>query len=286
MIPILDDVALDVPSTLDGALRLLASDPAAQPFAGGTDVMVLLDAGRLPSGRYVSLWNFDELRGISRDERGAVTIGSLTTFSDIRESSVVAGHYPMLNAAATQIGGVATQNRATIGGNIANASPAADSPPALLAYDAEIELLSLRGRRRLSYAAFHTGYKRTQLEPGEIIASVVLPPREPGWRDGYRKVGTRRAQAISKVCLAASVRVEGGRVADIRIALGSVAPTVVRCRAAEDALRGAAIDDEAVGRAVDAVASDIAPIDDLRSTADYRRAVARNLISAFLLDRK
>ena len=286
MIPILDDVALDVPSTLDGALRLLASDPAAQPFAGGTDVMVLLDAGRLPSGRYVSLWNFDELRGISRDERGAVTIGSLTTFSDIRESSVVAGHYPMLNAAATQIGGVATQNRATIGGNIANASPAADSPPALLAYDAEIALLSLRGRRRLSYAAFHTGYKRTQLEPGEIIASVVLPPREPGWRDGYRKVGTRRAQAISKVCLAASVRVEGGRVADIRIALGSVAPTVVRCRAAEDALRGAAIDDEAVGRAVDAVASDIAPIDDLRSTADYRRAVARNLISAFLLDRK
>jgi CO/xanthine dehydrogenase FAD-binding subunit len=282
MIPVLDGVDLIVPDGLDDALRILASDSAVRPFAGGTDLMVLLEAGHLSPGSYVSLWGLRELRGISRDDHGRLMINALTTFSEIRESAAIARAYPMLQIAAAQIGGIATQNRATIGGNIANASPAADSPPALLAYDAEIELLSARGRRRVPYAGFHTAYKKTRLEPGEIVASVVLPPREQGWRDGYRKVGTRRAQAISKVCLAASVLMDGDRVADARFALGSVAATVVRCRAAEDAVRRQAIDQGVIARTAHAVLSDIRPIDDIRSTSEYRRAVAQNLITAFL----
>jgi CO/xanthine dehydrogenase FAD-binding subunit len=284
MIPVLDGIDLAVPVSLQDALEMLASDPAARPFAGGTDLMVLLDASQLRPRKYVSVWHVGELRGIWRDNAGGVTIGALTTLTQIRESTEIASAYPMLVTAAAQIGGVATQNRATIGGNIANASPAADSPPAVLAYDAEIELISVRGRRRLPYAQFHIGYKQMRLEPGEMIASVRLPPRAQGWRDEYRKVGTRRAQAISKVCLAASARIAEGVVADIRLALGSVAPTVVRCRAAEDAVRGRALDNEVVTRAARELLSDIAPIDDIRSTAGYRGAVAQNLVRAFLAE--
>lgn len=285
MLPVLDGFELLVPASLDEALRLLASDASLRPFAGGTDLMVALDAGQLAPGRYVNLWGLRELRGIAPGDRGGVVIGALATFSDIRESAVIAAACPMLTIAAGEIGGVATQNRATIGGNIVNASPAADSPPALLAYDAEVELLSSTSRRRMPYAEFHTGYKKMRLEPGEIVASVVLPPRTGGWRDGYRKVGTRRAQAISKVCLAASVLMDGERVADVRVALGSVAPTVVRCRAAEDAVRRHKLDEEVIARAGQALVSDIAPIDDIRSTSRYRTAVAQNLLVAFLRNR-
>ena len=286
MTPILDGVDLVVPAGLDDALRLLADDGAARPFAGGTDLMVLLEAGHLPAGRYVSLWAIEELRGIAIDGTGATAIGALTTFTEIRRSAPLAAAYPMLGMAASETGGVATQNRGTIGGNIANASPAADTPPALLAYDAELELRSARGTRRLAYADFHTGYKQMRLEPGEIVARVLLPVRSAGWQDEYQKIGTRRAQAIAKICLAASARVDRGVVADIRLALGSVAATVVRCRGAEDAVRGRRMDDDVIATALDALLADIAPIDDLRSTAAYRRRVAQNLTAGFLRRQK
>jgi CO/xanthine dehydrogenase FAD-binding subunit len=136
----------------------------------------------------------------------------------------------------------------------------------------------------MAYGDFHTGYKKMRLEPGEIVARVVLPSRQGRWRDGYRKVGTRRAQAISKVCLAASVLMDGERVADVRLALGSIAPTVVRCRAAEDAVRRRVLSEEVIANAARAVPADVAPIDDIRSTAEYRSAVAQNLVAAFLRD--
>ena len=280
MNPALAQVDLETPASLDDALRRLAADPSLRLFAGGTDLMVLLEAGTLPRGRYLSLWGLRELRGITPTAEG-VAIGALTTYTDVRRSSALAP-YPMLEEAAAETGSVATQNRGTIGGNIANASPAADTPPPLLVYDAELELRSAAGSRRVRYDGFHTGYKQMDLKPGEIITAIHLPRRAPGWRDAYRKVGTRRAQAISKVCFAGSIRMDGGNIADIRIALGSVAPTVVRCHAAEAAVRGRAIDDRIVQQAVAALASDISPIDDIRSTARYRTAVARNLLSAFL----
>ena len=269
-----------VPRSLDEALRRLATDPSLRPFAGGTDLMVQLEAGLLKPGRYLSIWALRELRGV-RETPDGVAIGALTTYTDVRRSPLLAP-YPLLAQAAAETGSVATQNRGTVGGNIANASPAADTPPALLVYDATIELVSASGSRRVPYDTFHTGYKQMDLRPGEIVAAVHLPRRADGWRDSYRKVGTRRAQAISKVCFAGSVRMKGVTVADVRLAFGSVAPTIVRARHAEDAVRGRALDARVVQDAVAALGQDISPIDDIRSTAKYRSAVAANLLADFL----
>jgi CO/xanthine dehydrogenase FAD-binding subunit len=279
MTPVLDAYDLVMPASLAEAMDALASLDGARPFAGGTDLMVALAAGTLPPGRYVSLAACRELRGI-QETAGGVAIGAMTTYSDIRRSELLTRLYPMLPTAASETGGVATQNRGTIGGNIANASPAADTPPALLVYDAELELMSASGARRVSYADFHHGYKKMDLGRGELIARIHLPRRkmDPGVRDYYRKVGTRRAQAIAKVCFAASVRTDGDRVADVRIALGSVAPTVIRARRAESALRGNMLTPEVMAAAEEALSAEIAPIDDIRSTALYRARVARNLL--------
>jgi CO/xanthine dehydrogenase FAD-binding subunit len=274
---------LRAPKNLDVILGLLADAPGEwRPFAGGTDVMVLLESGALPRGKYVSLWGIKELCGIQSTD-DVVTIGALTTYSEILADPLVVAEFPLLCRAAAETGGVATQNRGTLGGNIANASPAADSPPALLVYDAELELRSARGTRRVPYDRFHTGYKRMDLERDEIIAAIRLPRRRHPWSQLYRKVGTRKAQAISKVCFAAAADVEG-IVRDIRVALGSVAPTVVRCKNAEAAVRGRKLDAAVRDAARAALSGDIAPIDDLRSTAEYRTRVAENLLMQFLLE--
>jgi CO/xanthine dehydrogenase FAD-binding subunit len=274
---------LRVPETLDEALSLLGSSDPWRPFAGGTDLMVLLESGRLPEGRYLGLWKLPELRGID-DRADAVEMGALTTYTDVLRHPTLQRDFPLLCRAAEETGGVATQNRGTIGGNIANASPAADTPPALLVYDAELELISPRGRRRLPYDRFHQGYKRMDLAADELIARIIVPKRPHRWAQYYRKVGTRRAQAISKVCLAAAIDVDrsGGGVRDIRIALGSVSPTPVRARQAEAALRGTAPDAAALRNAQRALAADIAPIDDLRSTARYRLHVSQRLLAECL----
>lgn len=277
----LPDYRLRKAATLDEAVGLLADQPGSwRPLAGGTDVMVQLAAGALAHRQYLSLWGIRELRRIDVDADG-VTLGALTTFSDILRHGVLRSEFPLLGRAAADTGGVANQNRGTIGGNIANASPAADTPPALLVYDAELELTSHRGRRTVLYERFHTGYKQMDLAPDELITAVRLPRRR-GWYQHYRKVGARRAQAISKVCLAAAARVESGRIADIRLAFGSVAPTVVRAFGAEEILRGAAAGPEARERAGAALASQLTPIDDVRSTAAYRRQVAVNVLGEFL----
>jgi CO/xanthine dehydrogenase FAD-binding subunit len=277
----LPDYELRAASSLDEALALLAERSGDwRPFAGGTDLMVLLEAGALTHRRFVSLWGLDALRGIAADDH-EVRIGALTTYTDVRESDLLRGEFPMLLEAAAQTGGIATQNRGTLGGNVANASPAADTPPALLVYDAELELLSIRGPRRVAYAGFHRGYKQMDLAPDEIIAAICLPRGRSGWIEQYRKVGTRRAQAISKVCFAAAVRLDADRIVEARVAFGSVAPTVVRCRRVESALAGHAPSGRAA-RAIDALAKDIAPIDDVRSTAAYRLRVAQHLLADFL----
>jgi CO/xanthine dehydrogenase FAD-binding subunit len=284
MIPLLDRYQLVTPASLQEALDDLSQHPAARPFAGGTDLMVLLEAGHLPPGRYVSLQKCRELLGIDEGNGpdAGVSIGALTTYTEIRNSSRLAARYGMLALAAGETGGLATQNRGTIGGNIANASPAADTPPALLVYDASLDLVSRAGTRRVPYAAFHTGYKKMDLAPGEIVARIHLPPRAPGFRDYYRKVGTRRAQAISKVCVAGAVLMKGDEVSDVRIALGSVAPTPLRATRTEAALRGKRLDDRTISAATDVLISEIAPIDDVRSTARYRSRVAANLLREFL----
>lgn len=282
MIPRLDDYTLSVPASLAEALEDLARHPEARPFAGGTDLMVVLEAGHLPPGRYVSLQNCRALIGIADTEDGGVSIGALTTYTEIRNSARLARDYPLLGVAARETGGIATQNRGTIGGNIANASPAADTPPVLLVYDASLELLSASGSRRVPYAQFHRGYKQMDLAPGELIARITLPGGTAGTTSYYRKVGTRRAQAISKVCFAGRIRVDDGAVQDVRIALGSVAPTVIRAMKTEEALRGQPLDASTVAAAERTLLSEIVPIDDIRSTARYRARVAANLLTEFL----
>jgi len=275
---------LRAPRTLGDALELLAREPGVwHPFAGGTDLMVLLEAGKLADKRFVSLWHLDDLRGFSADA-GTVTLGALTTYSDILRNPILQTEFPLLCEAASETGGIATQNRGTIGGNIANASPAADMPPALLAYDAEIELISASGSRSVPYDRFHTGYKKMDLAPTELIRSVRLPRGRSNWVESYRKVGTRRAQAISKVCFAGAADLADGSIRQIRLAFGSVAPTVIRARHAERALEGRTLDESALTAARTALAFDISPIDDMRSTAHYRRGVAGRLLEEFLTE--
>lgn len=269
-------------ATLDEALSLLAREPGEwTPFAGGTDLMVLLEAGKLAHRRFLSIWSVPELGQITATD-DAVVIGALATYTDLLRDDILAAEFPLICAAARETGAVAIQNRGTVGGNIANASPAADLPPALLVYDAALEIASVRGRRRVEYSAFHRGYKQMDLAADELIVGVIVPRGRAGWRQMYRKVGTRRAQAISKICFAAAADIHEGIVRDVRIALGSVAPTVVRATATESALRGQPLGSATTQAARAALFNDIAPIDDMRSTAAYRQRVAGNLLEGFL----
>jgi CO/xanthine dehydrogenase FAD-binding subunit len=273
---------LTVPRTLDEALALVRDEPGVwRPFAGGTDLMVLLEAGRLEHRKFFSIRHLVELRGVTESD-GYVRVGALTSYTDVRRSELLARDFPMLGQAARETGGIAIQNRGTLGGNIANASPAADTPPALLVYGAEVELVSAAGTRRVPYEEFHTGYKRTVMRADELIAGVLLPRPAEGARHFYRKVGTRRAQAISKVCFAALAEVEGGTLGKVRVALGSVAPVVLRCRRTEGVLSGRRLDAGLAESAAAELARDITPIDDVRSTARYRTRVAQNLLGEFL----
>jgi CO/xanthine dehydrogenase FAD-binding subunit len=269
-------------TSLDDALGILAGEPGAwMPFAGGTDLMVLMEAGRLPKRRFVSLWNVNELRGVEVTE-DVVRIGALATYSDLLADATLQREFPLVCAAARETGAIAIQNRGTVGGNIANGSPAADLPPALLVYDAAVHVASVRGRRVVAYGEFHKGYKVMDLAADELIIAVTMPRGREGWAQTYRKVGTRRAQAISKVCFAAAVHVEGDHVTDVRIALGSVAPTVIRCTNTEETLRGKTLDAGAIERARTRLGREIQPIDDIRSNARYRRMVSCNLLGEFL----
>jgi CO/xanthine dehydrogenase FAD-binding subunit len=276
------DYELRAPRTLADALDALANDAGAwRVFAGGTDLMVLFEAGVLAHKKFLSVWHLAELKGIDVTSEH-VTLGALTTYTQVQREEVLRRDFPSLCAAARETGGWAIQNRGTLGGNIANASPAADSPPALIAYDAELELVSASGARWVKYDEFHTGYKQTAMRADELIARVRLPRTACGLKSYYRKVGTRRAQAISKVCMAATTRMSGARIEAARIALGSVAPTVVRCARTEEVLRGQTIDAGLIKSARKTLAQEIAPIDDIRSTKEYRVRVAENLLEDFL----
>jgi CO/xanthine dehydrogenase FAD-binding subunit len=276
------DYELVAPGSLHAVVSLLAEQPGTWlPIAGGTDVMVQYAAGNLAARKMVSLWNLPELRCIEVSD-GEVSVGAGCTYTDLREHEVVQGEFPLLASAAGWTGGIANQNRGTLGGNIVNASPAADSLPALLAYEAELGLVSVRGERRVRYVDFHTDYKKTILAPDELVRVVHLPRRLAGYFSYSRKVGARNAQAISKVCIAALGRIAGGVVEDVRIAMGSVAPVPLRLSETERILKGNSIDQVLVVRASKTATEEIRPIDDMRSTAAYRAAVAGNLVAEFL----
>lgn len=272
------------PLKLSDALSALASEPSVwRPFAGGTDLMVLLESGKLPHKNYLNIWNLAELRGIEVSKEH-LTLGALTTYTDVQANPILRAEFPMLCQAASETGGLAIQNRGTLGGNIANASPAADSPPALLAYDAEVELVSLNAARWVPYASFHTGYKQMIMRADELLTRIRLPRTSIDLHHYYRKVGTRKAQAISKVCFAGTAQTQETTLADVRIVLGSVAPIPLRCIKTEEVLRGATVNRSSIEQAQAAFADEIVPIDDIRSTRDYRLRVSLNLLEDFLLN--
>lgn len=274
------------PSTLGAALALLADAGAGwRPIAGGTDVMVQL-TGELgePPERLLDIWGLDELRGITADD-GMVDIGALTTYTELRRSPIIAELLPALADAAATIGAAQIQNRGTIGGNVVNASPAGDTLPVLLALDASMVLESVSGRREVEAANFWPSYRMTARGDDELLVRVRIPLM-PDRQVRFRKVGTRRAQAISKVVIALAWRSasDGGAWIDVRIALGSMAATTVRAPAAEAALEGRQPTRDAADAAMAALAAELHPIDDVRSTADYRRAVAGRVLHRLIRD--
>jgi len=258
------------PRSLGDALKMLRDEGPLTPLAGCTDLYVSLNFGTLKDTRFLNLWRLNTMRAIEV-RKNMLSIGALATFTDIVRSPLVRKRLPMLVAAAREVGGVQIQNRGTIGGNVANASPAGDSLPVLAAAEASVVLKSAAGRRRIPFDAFYTGYRATVRRPDELIVAFEIPAIRG--RQWFQKVGTRAAQAISKVVVAGVVQPGA-----TRIALGSVAPTVVRARRTEAALdEGATVD-----AAQRVLMDEIAPIDDIRSSADYRRRVAANLLGKML----
>jgi len=256
--------------SVDDALEILR-DEKRTPIAGATDVYVALNFGTLVPRRFLDIWALDELRTISTHEDRLV-IGALTSYTALMQSHIVAERVPMLVHASGLVGGVQIQNRGTLAGNIANGSPAADGVPVLSAVDAIVVMRNLDGERRVPINSFYTGYRSTVMRPDELIVAIEIPRVEG--KQWFRKVGTRAAQAISKIVMAAV------RAPSPKIALGSVAPTVIRARMTEKALTdGASIDD-----AARLLSEEITPIDDVRSTADYRSRVSMNLLRRFWAD--
>src|SRR4249920_1079047 len=266
------------PRELDEAYAILADGPV-RPIAGGTDLMVALTAelGE-PPARMLDLWRLDALRGIALDG-AAVSLGALTTYTEIRRSALCREHLPVLVEAAATIGAAQIQNRGTIGGNVVNASPAGDTLPVLLAADASFVVGSARGERTVAAAEFWPAYRQTALAPDELLVRIRIPLRA-GRELRYRKIGTRRAQSISKVVMAFGWR-DGAPAApwtDVRLALGSVAATPIRARATEAVLDGRSPTPETADRAAETLAGELAPIDDVRSTAEYRRLAAARVL--------
>jgi CO/xanthine dehydrogenase FAD-binding subunit len=271
------------PTALEEALAQLAR-ARAEVLAGGTDLWPKWSSGQPRPERVLSLHRLGALRRIVL-EGGVLHLGAACTHSDLARSEVVRRASPALAEAALTVGAVQVQNQGTIGGNLVNASPAADLPPPLVAAGAEVELASARGTRRLPLDAFYLGYRRTALREDELLTAVLVPALPAGARERFRKVGTRRAQSIAKVAASGRIALAAdGTIAQAGIALGSVGPTVVRLEALEAWLRGRAPDAETARGAEARAREALSPIDDLRSSADYRRHVAGRLVHNLILD--
>ncbi len=271
------------PRTAREAVTVYGRDPEALPLAGGTDLMVLWNMGSLNNRRVLDLSGVKEWTRIVK-VRGGLRIGSLATHAQIIDDPAVIKTFPLLAEACSEVGAVQVQNRGTLGGNIANASPAGDTFPPLAVYEAKVHLVSPRGRRVIPFLDVFAGVKKTTLGESELIEAVELPePASAPSRRLFRKVGTRSTQAISKTVAAGLLWLEkGGEVRELRFALGSMAPTVRRLRRAEAALKGKRLSSEAVEAATALLKADVSPIDDVRSTAEYRLAASRNILRSFL----
>ena len=270
------------PTSLEQALSARAEHPEHVVLCGGTDLLVGSNKHDHPPG-IIDLFGLPEMVGLSEGADGSVRIGAATTYAQILESEIAQRELPSLVAASREIGALQIQARGTIGGNIGTSSPVGDSLPVLLALDAVIEVASLEHRRLVPYTMFCTGYRAIDLMPDELIVAVHIPVRMSGLQQFWRKVGPRKAQSISKVMVAAALRVDGGLIVEARFGLGAVAALPVRGYAAESAILQKPPTQETADLARAALAGEITPIDDVRSTARYRLRVAQNLVARMIL---
>lgn len=279
----IEDVDCVFPETLREALAALADGAhGTRILAGGTDLMVQWASGVIPPPEHVvSIFHLPELKSI-QEEDSALVIGAAVTHAEIRDSALVQKHLPALAAAAATVGGAQIQARGTIGGNVANASPAGDLPPALLITDGVVVVASASGEREIPLTEFFLGYRKIDLRPGEVIMRFLLPKMPKGGRELFQKIGPRAAQAISKVMGACRVVMERKMIKSAAIALGSVAPTVVRLWDFESWLEGQKLDEDVAFEAEQHVAAAVKPIDDIRSTAEYRKWVSGRIVRGFL----
>lgn len=270
------------PRSLAAALEARAAHPSWLVLAGGTDALVSASHRPEPAG-ILDLWRLAELGGVRAEPAAErVVLGAGATWLEVQRSPLVLQHLPILAEAAKEIGALQIQARGTVGGNIATSSPVGDSLPVLLALEAELELASVRGSRLVPYAEFCTGYRKTAMAADELIVAVRVPMPGPRVRQRWRKVGTRRAQSISKVMGAAALHLDGDVVQRATVALSAVADRPIRLGAVEAAVVGLPLA-KAAEAARAAVAGAISPITDLRSSREYRLQVAENLVARFFL---
>ena len=266
------------PRELEEAVVAHAAYPEWMVLAGGTDLMVNATRAAVPPG-ILDLWRFDPICFIRVGER-EIAIGAGTTWHEVERHPAIRTKLLPLALAAREIGALQIQARATVGGNVGTSSPVGDSLPVLLALDAELEVASVAGTRRVPYRDWCTGYRTTRRNPGELIVAAHIPIPGAATRTLWRKVGTRRAQSISKVMGAAAITLDGDTVTDARVAFGAIANRPIRVAAVETAVRGLRLA-EAAEAARAAMRTAIQPIDDVRSTAVYRREVAENVVARF-----
>ena len=276
-----ENLQIVVPENFNEALKL--KQQGVIPIAGGTDILAQMAAGVVPRNKLMSISNLQEMKQIE-EVSDTIRIGSLVTHSEIVNSDLINKYLPALVAAASSIGAKQIQNSGTIGGNIANASPAADLPPVLLAADTSIELASLNCHRFIDYSTFHTGYRKMEMVSDELIVAVQIKKLSKGEKEKFVKIGTRKAQAISKVSGAFRVKVVNNLIEDIKIAYGSMAATPLRLYKVEDLLKNKELNKENIQHAIDLVKKSMIPIDDVRSTAQYRSHVSSEMLRQFLLE--
>jgi xanthine dehydrogenase FAD-binding subunit len=270
------------PTTPAELLALLAAHPEARLMAGGTDLLVRLRQSIEDERPLLCLERIPELRGIAQTD-GGLRIAAATSLDQLATHPLVVQHCPLLARAAATIGGPAIRTMGTLGGNLCTASPAGDTLPALYVLGARLELLSATGVRQLPIAGFITGPGRTRLQHGELLTAVHVPASGAFAIQHFEKVGRRQSLAVAVASLAALIRLEpDGRVAEARLAWGSVGPTVVRSPEAEAALLGQPLTRDALEAAALCARRAVSPIDDLRAGARYRRQLAGNLLLRLL----
>jgi carbon-monoxide dehydrogenase medium subunit len=271
------------PRSIAEACGMLAEHgDRARLLAGGTDLVVQMHAGRHSPDAVIYLGRLPELRGIAFDEQTGLTIGSLATMRELELHPIVRERYPTLARGAAEVGSVQIRNLATLGGNLCNASPSADTSTSLLSLDARVRIAGPNGERTMPVGQFWTGPGRTDLRAGELVRSIHLPVPAAGARGYYYKLAVRKAMDLAMVGIAVSLVRQNGATRDVRIALGAVAPTVIRATEAEQLIAGGAVDAAKIQEAARLAMEAASPISDQRASADYRREMVCQLTSRAL----